>query len=74
VKELLAFLAEEGFWEAVTSEKHGWKSKAPHIQEAIYRNALDNEHKDQWIWMKRFEKMTGMTFLPTEDADGGLGL
>ena len=66
-------MGEDGFWEAVVLEKNGWRSKATHIQEAIYRNALDREHKDQWTWMRRFEKMTGMSFLPPDDAEG-LGL
>lgn len=74
VKELLGFVGEEGFWEAVLSEKQGWKSKAVNIQDAIYRNALDREHKDQWVWMQRFERMTGMTFLPHENDTGDFGL
>ena len=73
-KELLSFFAEEGFWELVISEKQGWKSKAVHVQDAIYRNALDREHKDQWVWMQRFERMTGMSFLPHENEPGDLGL
>jgi hypothetical protein len=68
-KELLEFMGEEGFWQAVASEKAGWRSRVPHIQEAIYKNAIDKEHKDQWVWMQRFERMTGLEFLPHEGAE-----
>jgi len=69
-KELLEFVGESGFWEAVAVEKAGWRSRAPHILEAIYKNAIDREHKDQWLWMQRFERMTGLEFLPHEHSEG----
>jgi len=65
-KELLEYVSEPGFWEAVLGERAGWKARAVHVMEAIYKNAIDREHKDQWLWMQRFERMVGIEFLPHE--------
>lgn len=62
-KDLLLIESEPGFQKALVSELGAWIKRVPEVRNAVLVNALDASHKDQAVWMKRYEAMLGRDFL-----------
>lgn len=58
--------SETTFAEHVASENSLFIGCTGDIKQAAIRNALDPKREDQWVWMKRCERMVGADFLPEE--------
>lgn len=69
-RDLIEFEGESKFFEQVSEEMAAFRSRIVDIKESVYRNALDKDREDQWVWMKRFEGMVKIDFLPNDDGAG----
>lgn len=60
---------EPGFLPAVVRETATVAARAGDVKGAVLKNALDDKRSDQWLWMRRWERMLGTPFLNSEDDD-----
>jgi hypothetical protein len=63
----MLYWTEPAFATSVSAEMAPSIKRIPDVKGALLNNALDSKREDQWIWMKRFEAMTGKHFLPDDE-------
>jgi hypothetical protein len=54
IAEIGAFMAEEGFMEAVVSSLDHWRETTCDVIQAVQNNARDKSRADQMVWVLAF--------------------